>query len=198
MSDLFQWRSTWETLHPDIIYEVQVNPNLHASVDEDGQPLFKTIFYSRDFHVARQILVYNTMLLILSFLSEKWTILDGSKQALELLLKAGYSKPPSSTVLLLPHAQLSREEVCNELCRFVEYVLQGDHKMNGTINLILPMRILLDRLPPKSKERAFVLRMLKTQDDVNGFKIVSRIESGHILHENPNICRCEFSPWVSP
>ncbi|KAF2675388.1 hypothetical protein BT63DRAFT_409478 [Microthyrium microscopicum] len=177
---LFSWRWTWEYWNSNLVYEIQVDPKVHFTVDDEKVPLFQTIYFCRHFHRGKESVLYNTALLLLFDLTRTWSFRNCPAQALE-----GASLAPSGKTtnpLRLPHAQLSSQEVSDEVCQSLEWFLQGPERMSGVINMIFPIRILSDALP-EGKKRRWLLTLLERMGVSEGFQFTKR------LHRRERIVR---------
>jgi hypothetical protein len=157
ISQLFRWRWAWERFNPNFVFEVPVKPGTHFSVDEKGLPLFKTIFFYRNFYNGRPPIYYNAALLILFSLLEDCGVTEGT--ALAIRRSRTDERITRTNPLTLPHEHLSMDEVSEEICRSIEFFLSGKERMSGVLNLILPIRTVLDVLKD-SPERIWLHNVL--------------------------------------
>jgi hypothetical protein len=74
-------------------------------------------------------MLYNTGLLIIMSLTSSWEVPDTVPLALSTI--SIQDRPMYLNPLTLPHEALSLEEVSKEICRSVEYHLQGIHLGRG-------------------------------------------------------------------
>ena len=169
LRDLFLWRWEWECDNPNWAYEVSTNHKDSLTLDVDGTPLYPTIYYFHDFHKSRVIMLYNVAILVLLCqLAAPWNFHDAVQMAFASLpLDQAPTNPMN-----LPHPGLSEREVMDEMCRLVEYQLQGQYSILGAGFLILPVRYLFefDRAKiPWLKKIATYIAM------VCGFRAVERM-----------------------
>jgi hypothetical protein len=82
LRDLFQWRFHFATIHPQLAYEVAVTFTRDWPLIEPCKPLFDKAIHYRDYHRGREVLLYNTALLMLLYLLHFWTVKDGVARAL--------------------------------------------------------------------------------------------------------------------
>jgi hypothetical protein len=168
VGELFIWRWDWECIHPQGASEITVDPTVSSSVDENGIPLYRTVFFYSGIHQGKQLLIYNSALLVALELANGWNVEDAPRLALSNLRNQG--QPSRSNPLVLPHHALSSLEVYSEICRSIEYFLQEPHATVGAMFLLYLLRLLLN--PPRvSMHRGWLSRITKTVADVCGAEL---------------------------
>jgi hypothetical protein len=195
LSELFEWRFQFHELNPQLAYEVVVDPTTSQTLTDDGLPLFDTVIRYRDYHRGRELVLYNTALLMVFYLMHSWSVENGVAQALHMLSTSTTSSVSSldmhQTCLILPHHNIKSSDVSTEMVRSIEYFLKGTHKMNGAINMILPFRILMDRLESGSDERSFVCKVMNRMGVGQGFGFIQRIQNHMRFKGDLKLCSCD-------
>ena len=143
LRDLFIWRYNWERDNPNMVYEVPVDRRSSLTLNEDGNPLYPTVLYYRDFHKGRTIMLYNFALMLILRLAAFQGIHEPVQTALAIL-PTSFEPSLQTNLLTLPCPSLSRSEIVDEMCRSVEYHLIGPHSIIGAASLILPLRYLVE------------------------------------------------------
>jgi hypothetical protein len=173
ITQLFQWRRAWEKANPNFVSEVVVEPGVHFSVDENGSPLFKTIFFYSHTYYGRSPMFYNASLIILFGNLSTWGVDNAAALALEQILPDEQTNPTNP--LTLPHEYLSVNEIAIEICRSVEFFLQGKQKMSGVLNLMLPVRTVIDVLPDSCAVRGWLHNVFEKMGVGKGFQFSKRL-----------------------
>lgn len=89
---------------------------------------------------------------------------------------------PASGALLLP-GRWSRESMSREICRLVDYCLQGKHGSLGAFRLLSPLRAAYNNLSHDVRITHWLERIFRDIADSKGFKI-----GNHILNQ-PTLTR---------
>lgn len=171
ISKLFVWRWSWEETYPNMAYEIPMK------VTQSGeQSPFEPALYYRDFQRCRETTLYNAALLILLPIARSWGIIDASAQTLWKLRDHSRQAPCSSNLLMLPNENMTTEAIAREICRSVKYHLQGSHRMNGAMMLLLPLRVVGMFLRDKREKEWLVGITTKIATDY-GFQISEGVSS---------------------
>ena len=139
LRQLLHWRWEWERNHPDVAWEVPVDPRTSLSLDSDGRPMFKTVLYYRSFSVSHDIILYNCTLQMLLHLGHFFHGPD----VMPVLFSTLPDRPDdvqSKNPLILPHRDLTIVENAREMLRSIDYHLLEQHNVAGSFALVVPMR----------------------------------------------------------
>lgn len=168
LSELFIWRWSWERIHPKGASEITVDPATSISVDENSIPLYRTILSYCGIKQGKQLLSYNTALLVVLDLADDWNIENAPHLALSHIrnrYRASRTNP-----LMLPHEALSSVEVLSEISRSIEYCLQEPHATVGAVFLLHLVRLLSE--PPRvNRFRGWLSCITKTIADLCGAEL---------------------------
>ncbi|PMD31048.1 hypothetical protein L207DRAFT_591981 [Hyaloscypha variabilis F] len=201
LSELFEWRFQFHELNPQLAFEMLVDPATSQTLTDDDLPLFETVIRYRDYHRGRELVMYNTALLIIFYLLHSWSVEEGVAQALDVLLtspSSDYSSERHQTCLILPHHNIKSSDVSTELVRSIEYFLEGRRKMHGAMSMILPIRILMDSLESNSYERSFVCKVMNRMGVGQGFGFVQQIQRHMRFKGDLNLCSSSFRKTLKP
>lgn len=183
LADVFLWRWRWERAYPDTVYEVRVDPLRSMTVGPTGESPFQTCLFYGSSHVGgHAIVLYNMVILQLMALALTCGIDDLPLCALQHLPED--SRPASRGPLTLPHEDLSSSDVSEELCRSVEFLLQGPRATDGALNLLLPLRSVLT-FGQDARIVAFLVNTLDRMSRLCGFGFSRRLSDMKAITTNP-------------
>ncbi|KUJ07183.1 uncharacterized protein LY89DRAFT_767020 [Mollisia scopiformis] len=137
LADLFAWRWNWEEVHPNFAYETPVTK--HGLATDNQGPLFPSIISFRIFHQGRQLILYDTALILMLDLVH--TLQISNAPALALATLSTHQIPRATNPLIMPHENISIPETAREILRCIEFHLQGEHIMAGALMLLMPLRV---------------------------------------------------------
>jgi hypothetical protein len=154
--ELYSWRDTWEEVYSGSYFLV---PNNDPSVPFRHVVHFKTIFR------ALEIIEYNICLLLLFRIGY---VLMGNTFA-----------PPhharqadiSERALLLPSDEKTVQDIARELLRMVEYHFLEEHKHTGAIQMLFPLRVVIEVLKKESKEWKYLWKILGKISEEGGLEL---------------------------
>ena len=166
--DLFVWRWNWECSNPASTTEVPTYSNVPFSGDGNRVPLYETVISYKHFQRAREIMLYNSTLLIAMRLAKSWFA-----EPLPVALSAfpASERPRPSNPLILPHEKLTSADIAREMCRSIEYHFQEPHAQAGPMTLVLPIRVCLPEFQEGQGEQDWLTAMLRRIADTCGFEI---------------------------
>lgn len=154
LTQLFLWRLHWEDTFGGMTFEVPVNAKDMIYSDSTGQPLFHTHVYFRDFHsCGRSIILYDTALILLLDLAEKFEMNDASGAAVKFAVGFRGANVAARSVLKMPSSGMTADDGLREMCRTLDCHLVGATRGAGVgtlIELLMPLRIALQFAKPGS------------------------------------------------
>jgi hypothetical protein len=172
LHELFLWRWEWECSNPGGAIEVTVNPET-LPLGDNRLPTYETAIHYETFEMAREVVLYNTVLLWVFNLAKFWA----GENSIHLALSPFPTKerPAATNPLTLPHEDLTIAEISREICRSVEYHLQEPHTHSGAIFLMLPLRAVLT-LGQGYRERLWSEQILRRIGATHGFGISASLQ----------------------
>lgn len=135
---LLQWRNAWERDFPTAVSEIPATKksNLHHFSNEDVPG--RTVYWFENLRRAREtVFFYGTLLHLLDEMLE-WLGPNAAGLALGVLSQA--EKPVSRSPLMALHGGMTRAEVCSEVYRSLDYLLDGPDPVSGAVQLVFPLR----------------------------------------------------------
>ncbi|GIC87264.1 uncharacterized protein Aud_003648 [Aspergillus udagawae] len=157
---LYSWRCKWQEDNPDTAFFI---PSSNSGSDGLPPSPFKTVIWFTDPYRANELIVYDSVLLIVL------------KAAEGLGLNLG--EPHSSMTNpsdLLPPIQSNRNEVAIEVCRMVNYHLHCLQRSSGAFMLLFPLNVAYRNLEPESDEARWMEKIMAVTADIHGFEIGRR------------------------
>ena len=136
--DLVRWRWQWDVSNPNIAHERPIDASSSLSIDRAG-PLFENILQFQSLEHATELVLYNAALQLFQDLYRAITGTEITGPAMSIWPTSG--RPLPTNPLKLPSETLQREDIALEICRSVEYHLQGPHASSGAFALMFPLRI---------------------------------------------------------
>lgn len=170
-TELLRW--SWEQENPNVCWEA---PKTAAVMDSptaaSGAPLFSTVLHFVSFEAAVDAVYFNVIRLFLYSLAEDVGL---SPEAL-LHASTVESKTGPFANALIPPGQGDTEGFALDICRSVEYMIQGDRDSLGALSLIFPLRIASDFLQHRPDVLAWLKWVLSELAARKGFKL-----GGHVM-----------------
>ncbi|GIJ87957.1 hypothetical protein Asppvi_006873 [Aspergillus pseudoviridinutans] len=157
---LYSWRCKWQEDNPDTAFFI---PSSNSGSDGLPPSPFKTVIWFTDPYRANELIVYDSVLLIVLKAAE----------ALGLNLGGPHSSMTSSSDLLHP-VPSNRKEVAIEVCRTVDYHLHCLQRSSGAFMLLFPLNVAYRNLEPESDEARWMKKIMAVTADIHGFEIGRR------------------------
>jgi hypothetical protein len=134
---IVNWRWQWEREHPSVV-ERKKTTSKNISVNSSGEPLFKTIFWYQNIGQAADIALYNVVIA----LPIHYMRLFGDLHPMQAVLNSLELGPPMvQNKLMMPSSHMGTIEPTMEICRSIEYMIQGDRCNMGSWLVMLPLRV---------------------------------------------------------
>lgn len=139
LQKLVNWRWKWETDNPFAVEERKITPE-NLSNDEEGAPLFDTIFWYQNIEKAMEISLYNVAMAVLIYMGRTLGITNTVQKALEGMVQG---PPTNRGILMMPTPEMdgSTDAITMEICRSIEYMIQDEQASIGSWSIMLPLRL---------------------------------------------------------
>jgi hypothetical protein len=157
---LYAWRCKWQEDNPDAAYSI---PSSDSGSDGLPPSPFQTVIWFTDPYRANELIVYDSVLLIVLKAAE----------GLGLNLGGSHSSMGNSSDVLLP-IQSNRKEVAVEVFRTVDYHLHCLQRSSGAFMLLFPLNVAYRNLEPESDEAKWMEKTMAVTADIHGFEIGRR------------------------
>ncbi|KAF7161926.1 hypothetical protein CNMCM5623_007341 [Aspergillus felis] len=157
---LYSWRCKWQEDYPDTAFFI---PSINSGSDGLPPSPFRTVIWFTDPYRANELIVYDSVLLIVLKAAE----------GLGLNLGESHSSMTNPRDLLLP-IQSNRKEVAIEVCRTVDYHLHCLQRSSGAFMLLFPLNVAYRNLEPESDEARWMEKIMAVTADIHGFEIGRR------------------------
>ena len=154
--ELYSWRNTWEEVNSGSYFLV---PNNDPSVP------FRHIVHFKALSRALEIIDYNICLLLLFRIGY---VLMGNTFA-----PSHHERHAdiSERALLLPSDEKTVQDIACELLRMVEYHFLEEHKHTGAIQMLFPLRVVIEVLKKESKEWKYLWKILGKISEEGGLEL---------------------------
>jgi len=177
-------RWQWEDQYPDACYEVVARRGSTLCVyDDTGEPIYPTLLSFRSVARALEITTFNTMFLILyrvlSMTEADELSVRTDREAVPPYPDTGTRSPaygpirlrPYTNPLILPDQWNSHMDLVHEICRTIDYCLNGKHESLGACSLMFPLGVVYARLLHDQKIRRLIERTCRHIAESSGFEI---------------------------
>ncbi|EFY99751.1 hypothetical protein MAA_04680 [Metarhizium robertsii ARSEF 23] len=155
--NLSESRWKWEDVYPRVCWKTRINMATTLCLDLDEKPLFETCLNFVGMKRTFEILVYNVSRLLLFRLSDLIGLKEDATANMEhVWQRHGHFLNP----LLLPGLG-TRESHALEICRIVDYLLNGEQNYHGAYILLFPLRVARTQLESSPKVHDWIGRLLK-------------------------------------
>lgn len=154
---LYFWRCKWQEDNPDTAFFI---PSSNSGSDGLPPSPFQTVIWFTDPYRANELIVYDSVLLIVLKAAE----------GLGLNLGESRSSMKNWNDSLLP-IQSNRKEIAIEVCRTVDYHLQCVQRSSGAFMLLFPLNVAYRNLEPDSDEAKWMEKIMAVTADIHGFEI---------------------------
>lgn len=136
--DLIRWRWQWDFDNPNIVQEKEIDASTGLGIDSVG-PLFESIIHFQSLELATELVLYSATLLLIGHFYRAITGTEIMGPAMSIWPAS--ERPQPTNPLKLPSETLQEEDMVLEICRSVEYHLQGSHASSGAFALMFPLRV---------------------------------------------------------
>lgn len=133
-----QLRWHWGAAYPRACWEIKTDSRASVSLDAQGQPLFATSLGFSDVDRAVELVYFDAIQLMLYMMSDQVGVPE-SRLSLPAKDMVRYQGPRLNADLL--PGQGDRESHALEICRTVDYFLQGPEDSKGAMILLFPMNV---------------------------------------------------------
>ncbi|RHZ63010.1 hypothetical protein CDV55_106098 [Aspergillus turcosus] len=157
---LYSWRCKWQEDNPDTAFFI---PSSNSGSDGLSPSPFQTVIWFTDPYRANELIVYDSVLLIVLKAAE----------GLGLNLGESHSSMKNWNDSLLP-IQSNRKEIAIEVCRTVDYHLHCVQRSSGAFMLLFPLNVAYRNLEPDSDEAKWIEKIMAVTADIHGFEIGRR------------------------
>ncbi|KAK2595541.1 SAS complex subunit [Conoideocrella luteorostrata] len=164
---LSEARWKWEDMYPRVCWKTRINLATTLCLDEEGKPLFDTCLNFVGMKRTFEILFYNVSRLLLFHLSDLAGLRDDDTANMD---HAWQRHGPFLNPLLLPGLG-TRESHALEICRIVDYLMNGEQNYHGAYILLFPLRVARTKLESSPKLHNWIGRILKQFAEEKGLKI---------------------------
>lgn len=172
LNNLCEARWKWEETYPRVCWKTRINLKTTVCLDDDGKPLFDTCLNFVGMKRTFEILFYNSARLLLYRLSDLVGLREDSAANMEQVFQR---HGPFLNPLLLPGLG-TRESHALEICRIVDYLLNGEQNYHGAFVLLFPLRIARMHLEALPKVFNWVGQLLKNFAEEKGLKVGEYIQ----------------------
>lgn len=164
---LSESRWKWEDVYPRVCWKTRINMATTLCLDIEGKPLFETCLNFVGMKRTFEILFYNVSRLLLFRLSD----LIGLKEDVTANMEHIWQRHgPFLNPLLLPGLG-TRESHALEICRIVDYLLNGEENYHGAYILLFPLRVARTQLESSPKVHDWIGRVLKQFAEEKGLRV---------------------------
>ena len=170
LHSLYRLRQRWEHEFPQACYELWPSTSETLCVDDEGCPLFSSVFHFWSIDRANEIGLYDATLLLLLNLLQSLDLHTGREPSQNGDNCGPISFCPPTNPLLLP-GQGTHTDVALEICRLVDYLLLGKQHNTGALVLLFPLKMAHRSFDRNSREAAWLSRIMQRIADVNGFEM---------------------------
>lgn len=134
-------RWEWERENPQSCWEVAPSPLTSLN----GVPLFQTVLHYRNVDLAVDTIYFDLLHLLLYRISDKagLTPLQAEEEEGVITLVSG---PRSNNATLVPGPGLDRVQFAVEICRSIDFLIQGKRQSLGAFVLLFPLAVARDHL----------------------------------------------------
>ncbi|EFY91976.1 C6 finger domain protein, putative [Metarhizium acridum CQMa 102] len=165
--NLSESRWKWEDVYPRVCWKTRINMATTLCLDLDGKPLFDTCLNFVGMKRTFEILSYNVSRLLLFRLSD----LIGLKEDATANVEHVWQRHgPFLNPLLLPGLG-TRELHALEICRIVDYLLNGEQNYHGAYILLFPLRVARTQLESLPEVHDWIGRVLKQFAEEKGLRV---------------------------
>ncbi|QLI67730.1 uncharacterized protein G6M90_00g044640 [Metarhizium brunneum] len=165
--NLSESRWKWEDVYPRVCWKTRINMATTLCLDLEGKPLFETCLNFVGMKRTFEILFYNVSRLLLFRLSD----LIGLKEDATANMEHVWQRHgPFLNPLLLPGLG-TRESHALEICRIVDYLLNGEQNYHGAYILLFPLRVARTQLESSPKVHDWIGRVLKQFAEEKGLRV---------------------------
>ncbi|GAB0141642.1 hypothetical protein EsHS_00002229 [Epichloe bromicola] len=165
---LSEARWKWEDMYPRVCWKTRINLATTSCLDDDGKPLFDTCLNFVGMKRTFEILMYNAGRLLLFRLSDATGVREDA---------AGNNREhvwqrhgPFLNPLLLPGLG-TPESHALEICRIVDYLMNGEQNYHGAYILLFPLRVARIQLVSSPKMHKWITKMLRQFAEEKGLGI---------------------------
>ncbi|KAG5986204.1 hypothetical protein E4U54_005552 [Claviceps lovelessii] len=169
---LSESRWKWEDMYPRVCWKTRINLNTTLCLDEDGRPLFDTCLNFVGMKRTFEILMYNASRLLLFRLCDLVGVQEDAAANLEHVCQR---HGPFLNPLLLP-GMGTPESHALEICRIVDYLMNGEQNYHGAFILLFPLRMAQVQLGSSPKMYNWIGKMLKQFAEEKGLGIGEHLE----------------------
>jgi hypothetical protein len=164
---LSEARWKWEDVYPRVCWKTRINLATTLCLDEDEKPLFDTCLNFVGMKRTFEILFYNVSRLLLFRLADLVGLGDDAAARMEHVWQRN---GPFLNPLLLPGLG-TRESHALEICRIVDYLLNGEQNYHGAYILLFPLRVARTQLESLPKVHRWIGRILKQFAEEMGLRV---------------------------
>jgi hypothetical protein len=164
--DFYEWRYDLEMNHPNLCYEVPVDPTSSFTVDEEG-PLFPRVLRFHIQQLGNTITFSNGILIELIEICQN---LIGSE------FESVAPQPPDpipgrTNAMLFPGESIVLRDIGIEICRALEYQLFPWHSHTAAFYAMFPARAAYYACVPGSRESRWLRRVMEELAEASGIEI---------------------------
>ncbi|KAJ3497239.1 hypothetical protein NLG97_g2056 [Lecanicillium saksenae] len=160
-------RWSWEEEYPNVCWAVPVTPDLKDATGESNRLPFATVLHFSSFDRAIDAIYFNVVRLLLYELAGDVAMLtDFFLQAASLNTTPG----PFSNAML-PPGQGGPVDFALEICRTVQYLVQGETDSLGSLSLMFPLRVASHHLQDQPDVVQWLHWVLSKLTAKKGFKL---------------------------
>ncbi len=160
-------RGRWEEKHPHVCWEKLVTTDPPSATGQSSSSLFRTVLQFANFDRAVESIYFNVIRLLLITLANQIQLSpEGITSSIQTESRHGpFSNP------LLPPGQGYQEGYALEICRTVQYTLQGDRDSIGALTLLFPLRVASQHLQHRPDILAWLNWVVGKLATKKGFKL---------------------------
>ncbi|KAG5980667.1 hypothetical protein E4U55_003787 [Claviceps digitariae] len=169
---LSESRWKWEDMYPRVCWKTRINLTTTLCLDDDGKPLFDTCLNFVGMKRTFEILMYNATRLLLFRLCDLTGVQEDAATNLEHVWQR---HGPFLNPLLLPGLG-TPEAHALEICRIVDYLMNGEQNYHGAFILLFPLRVAQVQLVSSPKMYNWIGKMLKQFAEEKGLGIGEHLQ----------------------
>ena len=175
LQKLYHWRWRWEADWGNCVYQILPSRNITQAFDDDGFPLFESLFWYSDIERASEILIYDTALMLFKYLHIILNLPEGPAPPCppNLIFKDASTLSP----LLLPGQAQSAKDCALEICRSLDHHMLPAHAGPGALDMLAPVRFASSNLEKGSKVSLWLEKLSHKIADNIGYEL-SRYMTG--------------------
>jgi hypothetical protein len=161
--ELYSWRDAWEVVNSGSYFVV---------LNNDPSIPFRHVVHFNAICRALEIIEYNICLLLLFRIG--YVLMGNTFAPSHHARHADISE----RALLLPSDEKTVQDIARELLRMVEYHFLEEHKHTGAIQVLFPMRVVIEVLKKESKEWKYLWRILGKITQEGGLELSKGMMQG--------------------